>query len=370
MSEPKKARYDLNSPESRALIDEIVHGTFMKEGTMAAFPTCFPGASVPIPADESKITCLDITSDGIVYGGTSGRAAHVFVGMFHGATGVVFDRGVVAGATHCVAVCCGKNQFAAFLNGPRGGQIAAGPLSGLPFDLIQEWGFGRPPYQALGTVDNEPLVHAVAAESKTLMAGITTNHLFTVDPDRGTIAVVAELPGQGRLAAGFKNCIWGQDGAGHLWRYDAASKILQRRAVPQPPGDWSQVPVTWARDPHRRLLYTANASGDLFSFDEERGFSPALGRTLLAPAGPMAVTHDGRLFGFCGADLAKMFCYDPATRQTANLGVALSVLERRRYGYVFGDAVTGRDGQIYFGENDDLGHLWLYFPKILPSRVV
>ena len=39
----------MNSPEAKALIDEIVHGTFMKEGTMVAFPTCFPGASIPIP---------------------------------------------------------------------------------------------------------------------------------------------------------------------------------------------------------------------------------------------------------------------------------------------------------------------------------
>jgi hypothetical protein len=52
-----------------------------------------------------------------------------------------------------------------------------------------------------------------------------------------------------------------------------------------------------------------------------------------------------------------------------NLGVAESVLERRRYGYVFGDAVIGRDGQIIFGEDDDLGHLWLYFPRIqTPAR--
>ena len=78
----------------------------------------------------------------------------------------------------------------------------------------------------------------------------------------------------------------------------------------------------------------------------------------------MAVTHDGRVFGFCGAEMAKMFCYNPRTRAASNLGVAVSVLERRRYGYVFGDAVTGRDGQIIFGEDDDLGHLWLYFPRI------
>ena len=77
-----------------------------------------------------------------------------------------------------------------------------------------------------------------------------------------------------------------------------------------------------------------------------------------------AVTFDGRLFGFCGAEMAKLFCFHPGTGQVSNLGVAVSVLERRRYGYVFGDAVTGRDGQIIFGEDDDLGHLWLYFPRI------
>jgi hypothetical protein len=64
--------------------------------------------------------------------------------------------------------------------------------------------------------------------------------------------------------------------------------------------------------------------------------------------------------------MAKMFCYHPGARAITNLGVAVSVLERRRYGYVFGDAVTGRDGQVFFGEADDLGHLWLYFPSIQP----
>ncbi len=40
------------------------------------------------------------------------------------------------------------------------------------------------------------------------------------------------------------------------------------------------------------------------------------------------------------------------------------VFERRRYGYIFGDAVAGRDGEIIFGEDDDLAHLWRYFPGI------
>ena len=138
----EKTKYDMQSPEAKALIDEIVHGTFTKEGTMVAFPTCFPGASIPIPADESHITALDVSGDGMIYGGTSGRATHLFVGIFHGVTGVVFDRGTVEGANHCAAICCGKSRFVACVNGPGGGRVVAGGFEGLPFDLIQEWGFG------------------------------------------------------------------------------------------------------------------------------------------------------------------------------------------------------------------------------------
>lgn len=43
---------------------------------------------------------------------------------------------------------------------------------------------------------------------------------------------------------------------------------------------------------------------------------------------------------------------------------ASGVRVKHRCGYVFGDAVTGRDGEIVLGEDDDGGHLWLYFPRI------
>jgi hypothetical protein len=240
----------------------------------------------------------------------------------------------------------------------------AGALQGLPFDLIQEWGFSRPPLEDLGKVDGEKIVHAVADDSKASLVGITTRHLFTLDIDQGKMNVVAELPGSGRIAVGSKGAIFGQDGPRHLWRYDVVSAKLQRQAIELPGGSWDKAPLTWARDHHHGLLYTADADGRLFSLDEEHGLSAPLGKTMLAPAGPMAVTHDGRLFGFCGSEMAKMFCYNPSTRQTSNLGVAVSTLERRRYGYLFGDAVTGRDGQLFFGEDDELGHLWLYFPEI------
>jgi hypothetical protein len=179
------------------------------------------------------------------------------------------------------------------------------------------------------------------------------------------VQVAGEVAGAGRLGLGSNGGVFGLDGPAHLWRFDARRRALERKLVALPPGAWGKAPLFWARTKVNGLLYTADGDGQLFSFLEASGFSAPLGKTPLAPAGPMAVTLDGRVFGFCGQELATLFCYDPRRGEVAALGVAASVIERRRYGYVFGDAVTGRDGEILFGEDDDFGHLWLYFPKIV-----
>ena len=364
----KKPKIDFNSPAVQQEMDHIVHGTFVKQGTMVAFPTGFPGATIPILADESHITALDTSLQGFVYGGTSGKRSHIFVGMFHGVTGMVFDMKAVDDATHCPAVCCGKANFLACVNAPSGGgRILASRLQPWPYDLIQEWGFRRPHFDDLGGVAGEPIVHAVADASRDHAVGVTTHHLFSVDLGAPKIQVVTEISGAGRLAVGSKGGILGPDGAGHLWRFDLKTRNLERQAFKLPAGRWEKSPGVWARVGQRGLLYTADDDGQLFSFDEQRGFSASLGKTMLAPVTCMAATLDGRVFGSCGPGIAKMFCYDPARREVTNIGVAVSLFERRRYGYVFGDAVTGRDGEIIFGEDDDGGHLWLYFPRIQPA---
>lgn len=365
MSEKKK-QINFDSPEVKAQIDDIVHGTFVKQGTLVAFPACFPGATISIPLDEGHIAALDATPEGMIYGGTSGKRSHIFVGMFHGVTGMIFDLKAVEGANHCPAVCCGKTKVIACVNGSGGGRVLMAKLQPLPYDLIQEWGFERPAFEDLGEcVKGEPIVHAVADASREHVVGVTTGHLFIVDPEGSKIQVVEEVPGSGRLAVGSKGSIIGRDGADHLWSFTPQTQKLRRQAFKLPEGEWdTKVQLVWARDGRGRLLYAADATGRLFSFDEERGFRGPLGRTKLAPVGPMAVTFDGRVFGFCGTGIAKMFCYEPGREGIADLGVAVSVLERRRYGYAFGDAVTGREGEIVFGEDDDLGHLWLYYPRI------
>jgi hypothetical protein len=355
-------KFDPNSPEIKAYRNELAH-QFVREGTMVAFPTCLPGMTTPIIHDESRITALDINADGHIYGGTSGRQAHLFGAAFRGLTGVVLDAGTVALATSTAAVCCRPSGGAiAFVNGAQGGRAVSVPHLDLQQDWIQEWGHKPVSLIDLGEcVAGEAIVHAVVAPVGNVIVGVTARHLFTVDFLTERITVVGEASGRGRLVVN-RGRVFGQDDGARLWSFDPVSNDIRRNAVCLPDGDWT-VPLTWARDRHTGLVFTADATGRLFSFDEDKGFH-SLGKAHLAPVGPIAVTADGRIFGFCGTEMANLFCCDPASGGATNLGIAASVLEQRRYGYQFGDAVTGPDGEIVFGEADNGGHLWLYFPKI------
>jgi len=348
---------------------EIYQRSFLREGTMVAFPLCFPGAAAPIPADESRITALDITKEGFVYGGTSGRRAHLFVGILHAATGMVFDLGVAEGAEDSAAVCCGQSKFIACVNGAAGGRVIMGKLQAMPYDLLQEWGFTRAPLEdSSEVVKNERILHAVADASRKYAVGVTENHLFSVEIESGKIEIIGQVNGRGRLCADLKGNVFGLDEGNTLWKYNAATQGLARKAVTLPGGVWRKSPILWAKNPVNGKLFAADDNGNFFSPTEGEGFKGPLAKLPVTPAGPMAATFDGRIFGFCGDGIAKMFCYDPAAGEVKDLGGAVSVIERRRYGFRFADAVAGRDGQIIFAEDDDLGHLWLYFPKIQPIK--
>lgn len=369
MQTKSKLQYDPESPKIKAYLEDVHHGTFIKEGTMVACATCYPGMTTPIALDESRITALDGLPTGTLYGGTSGHQAHLFIAQFHGLSGVVFELGVPEGANHTAAACCAGSRLFAFVNGARGGRAVSVPQTDLfGEDFIQEWGFTRPEIVDHGEcAAGEPVVHAVADKARKTVVAVTARHLVTIDASvedaRLKLQFVGEVPGMGPIALGSRGGVFGRDEGDTLWRFDVAKGSIKRRAVPLPEGFGGSA-LSWATDPASGVLYTAGADGRIYSFNEGKGFSSALGKAPLAHVGPMAVTFDGRLFGFCGDEMSKMFGFDPSTGEVTNLGVAASVLERRRYGYTFGAAVTGRDGEIVFGENDNGGHLWLYFPRI------
>jgi hypothetical protein len=373
MQTKTKPQFDPNSPQIKAYLDDVHHNTFVKEGTMIACATCYPGMTTPIPLDESHITALDGTPTGTLYGGTSGRQAHLFIAQFHGLSGVVLEMGAPEGANQTVAACCAGTRLFAFVNGTKGGRAVSAAQTDLSTeDFIQEWGYTRPEIIDHGEcVPGEPLVHAITDKERKTVIAITSGHIFTIDATvedvRLKVQYAAEAPGLGPIALGSHGSVLGRDEGDSLWRFDVAKSRVQRHALVLPEGFGGQ-PLSWATDPASGQLYTASADGRIYAVSESKGFSGVLAQAPLPHVGPMAFTFDGRLFGFCGDEMSKMFCFEPASGKVTNLGVAASVLERRRYGYTFGAAITGRDGEIVFGENDNGGHLWLYFPRIRAAR--
>ena len=121
------------------------------------------------------------------------------------------------------------------------------------------------------------------------MIGITTRSLFVVDAEQGKAEVIGAVAGKGRLGLGAKGSVFGKDAGDALWRMNLWAASSHGRRVKLPVGAWDKAPLTWARDANTGLLYTADGEGNLFSFDEEHGFSGPLGRTPLAPVRP-----DGR----------------------------------------------------------------------------
>lgn len=360
--EQQQVRSRMNTPEMQAYRREVAEASFTKEGMMIAFPTCFPGVTIPITHDESRITALDMIPAGIIYGGTSGYQTHLFSASFYGIKGAVVDLGVVKDANQCVSVCCGKSNFAAFVNGPGGGRAIVVMNSRISNDLIQEWGFSQPSFNDLGEcVAGEPVVHGVADPSLDIVVGTTSKHVFKLDLNNRKVEILGEAPAGGKIARTSKGGFIGRDSSSSLWHYNPSSSSFKRGAIKLPQGKWNHS-LSWARDNNSGILYTADEDGRFFSFDEDNGFNGPMDKAMLTPVGPMAVSGDGRVFGFCGTVMSKLFCLDPKAKKVSPLGSAASIIEHRRYGYEFGDAVTGRDGEIYFGENDNGGHLWLYFP--------
>ena len=363
-----RKQFDFTSPGATELRDRIVHGAFKTEGQMVAFPLCFPSVSVPIPADESSITALDVTEDGVVYGGTGGYASHLFVAMFHGVTGMVFDMGVAENWVQTTAICCGKEKFFAAGNGADGGHIILRELQETPFSLIQEWTIQRTPYTYIDCpVKGERILHAVSSHNRLYVIGKTESTVFRYDFRSDSIDVIAKVDGSGRLAALPDGTIVGRGNQDSLWCCDPVKGTVTTDDVHLPKGNWD-CDIIWASDLATRLLYAADAEAQLFSFSPNHGWAGPLTQIPYAPVTSMAVTFDGRVFGSAGTDMQRLFCYDPDSGSITDIGVGASTLQQRRYCYEYGDAVTGRDGEIVFGEKDDLGHLWLYFPRIKDTR--
>jgi outer membrane protein assembly factor BamB len=378
------------------------HDAYVIEGQMLALALGFPGMAMPIPADEAYVTALAIDRRQTVYGGTGGRNAHLFAGLTRGVTGAVIDMCVLQpdARTTAVLVASDRRVFAATApGGPRPdsdhrapGAEGEGALfvhkpSGLVQDLIHEWHFLKEPAEKVAVpLPGEGIACAVMAagpdgSEQIVGIGEKTGTLFSYDIASGKAATPCRVDEHGlfsrTVVVGPDGKVYGTAAGGTLWRFDPVSHAFELTGLSIPSLAGRAIrnhADSLAVDSDRGVIYGGGtADGVLFAFDPGAGRVKSLGKvTCFRGIKGLAVTLDGRLFGISGreGDIGHLFCYDPDAAELSDLGLAVSVMGPRVHGYQFSCSVVGRDGQVFFGEYERGGHLWLYWPAIRrsPSR--
>ena len=140
---------------------------------------------------------------------------------------MVLDMGCVDGCTSAVAVCCGKEKIFAVANGPDGSRIAVRALQETPYSLIQEWSIQRLPYTYIDFPETVGrIVHAVSSSDRRFVVGRSDEAIFRYDFDTDAFGVIGSVGGAGRLAALSDGSVIGRGNGNTIWRYEAASDVL------------------------------------------------------------------------------------------------------------------------------------------------
>lgn len=360
-----------------SFICESVHDQYVREGTMVAMPMSMAGVSEPIARGESAITAMALDSNYAVYGGTTGSRSHLFCAMLHGATGFVHDLGIAEGAKSCTAINVHNDIVYACVNDEHTGWIVSVETLQLPFDCLQEWGVGRKKIEKLTEpAPGRKIVHAISSsESASFFALLDDGMLVKVSLPDGKTKKLVNIDPTGRfsrrIAMDTNGIIYGTGLNGQIWQYDSGNDNYEKWDAFIPCGGGRRnynKAANWAYDEANNILYgSSEADGTLFAINIAEKKVRSLGLIeSFCPAYAMSVTCDGRVFGVAGRekDAGRFFVYDPHEAELKDLGVCISCLGERTYGFRFQTALKWRDGAILLGEADQSSHLWIYFPSV------
>jgi hypothetical protein len=383
-------------PQIKGVGVDFLHASYVAEGQMIALPLGFPGMDMPIPPDEAYVTALGIDERQVLYGGTGGRKAHLFAALTRGITGAVIDMAVLEENARTTAVLVARDGRVFATTAPGGPRPDADPQAvagegegavyvhdpmGLPYDLIQEWGFAQTPARkAAVPLPGEGIACAVMVrgpdDSERICGlGEKTGTLFIYDVASGQAEALRPVDERGlfskTIVVGPDGMVYGTGLAGRLWRLDPGGKRLETTGLSIPSQAGREVrnhADSFAVDHTRRIIYGGGAAdGVLFAFDPAAGTVRSLGKaTCYRGVKGLGVTPDGRLYGVSGraGDIGHLFRYDPDAHELKDLGMIAAVFGARVYGYEFSGSVVGRDGQVFFGQHERGGHVWIYWPAL------
>ncbi len=358
-----------------------------------------------IPPGESAITSLVIGADGCLYGGTSGKRAHLFV--LDPTWGQVFPLGNLPGEVsifHSLAASPdgsifigtslinqgrveerGRDVLARYADYP-GGHIykfdpkkesenrkrmqTLDPNRSLPF------------VTDLGTaIRGEGIVCLVMGKDELYGVTFPTGHFFVTNletgktSDKGKICgpPVNEEPFRSiprSLLIDTKGLVWGAGDYGALFHYDPQSGRIVHHPELRLPSElgreFKTIIDAMVLSP-KGLIYGGTSDGFIFRFDPETKKISNLGKPMWQyRIRGLAISHDGDIYGVGGesGSTVRLFVYRTGEGTYENLGL-LDVNRTPYYAWLAFEAdsmVTGQDGTIFIGETGRIAHLFILYP--------
>lgn len=335
-----------------------VNGDFVNEGTFLALPPCFPGVSLPPPANETRAHRLFRSASGRdMFAATRGPVPHLLQFRPKGTFGYAMDLGTPMGATEITALLSDDARECPTLYVACAGADGAsihGCRPALMGPGIQEWYVHCHPFEMALTPPLVSIDGMVGSEAGIFAWGDKTG--FFLSRQGADLMLEKTVALDGILAS---------------MKIDGADRLLSH--------DWHLMPILWdrmeigegeelpIRAPLPQALHVfpggfvfVGGDGRIFEWSEA-SLRPR-GRIPLAPVNALCRLPDKRIFASAGAEIAHWYVIAEDAGWARDLGVPVSTLTTRRYGLQFSDLLVGSDGEILAAEDDRNGHLWIYFP--------
>ena len=358
-----------------------------------------------IPPGESAITSLVVGSDGNLYGGTSGKRAHLFV--LDPKWGHVFPLGHLPGQEsifHSMAAAPDGSIYigTSLLNqgridergkdvllrykGYAGGHIfrfePAKELQGRKRMATPDPSRSLPFAADLGVpVVGESVVSLIYGNGALYGMTFPSGHFFVMDPatgkavDKGPVCggPLNEEPFRSiprALVLDAKGRVWGTGDYGALFDYSPGTGTLTQhrdRRIPAEMGREYKAIVDALVLNRDGTIYGGTSDGFIFRFDPEAMTIQNLGKPIWQQRiRGLAFSQDGDLWGVGGepGGSARVFVYRTRTGSFESGGM-LHVNRTPYYAWLAYEAesmIAGPDGTLFIGETGRLAHLYLLYP--------
>jgi hypothetical protein len=336
--------------------------------------------SPAIPPSESGVTALATGANGKIYGATSGARSHLFFYDPSPAGDGVGDLGVLPGVKSAVRTLVAPTKGLVFVGASEMIDAkASGPLfvHETAIDYMDEFRtYCGPIRQAAVPVKGECIAALCASPAGDTLYGLSsvTGTFFRFDVASSKVTLHGKVSKDRAfsrfLVTDSSGCVFGTHSLGTLFRFDPGNGKIEDLGVKIPTvagREFYNQLDTAALNPNDGCIYGGGtADGMLFRLDPSVMDIRCLGKaTAEARVRAIACVEDGRVFGISGdpGGMGHLFCYDPHRHELRDLGLLMAASEVWRRGFEFDAACVGLNGEIYFGENEREGHLFMYFPK-------